>query len=329
MLFMNTTSKQEINYTLYKIFLIFIFFIITTNLLANNHVKKLYGGSSDWDKGFCKGFCEDERHDFHIASSVQKKQRIVNGKKKNTPTWIEFNGTNVKDTPCAIFTSYNERIVPLKMKKKDKEKNRKDFRDGSTIIHANYNINSCVPCPAKHPDTNKTGFCSISSVSLDVFFTPGIKEGFIEEVIDLDQVIVGRASTGDKSIDRSESLRNIYMEMIKFPESHKSNIAFIRIRDYISGDKIFLYQREKFKTSAKQSLVSTTKIKLLEDKNIEKYLNELIRKFQTNFYEAFKPKGKNFENIDILFDLIPTNSDVDILSSKFKNIKKYYVQTRD
>ena len=60
-------------------------------------------------------------------------------------------------------------------------------------------------------------------------------------------MIVGRASTGDKSIDRSESLRNIYMEIIKFPESHKSNIAFLRIRDYFSGDKIFLYSREKFK----------------------------------------------------------------------------------
>ena len=312
-----------------RILLIFFFLLFSTNSNAQK-IYKIYGDPPNKKTTeYCTGFCTNETQNVHIAESVQKKKRVVNGKKKNTPTWIEFRGTNAGDTACTTFISWNERIVPLKMKRSEKDKYIKDFKEGKTMLHSHYEINTCRPCPPKTADKrNKSGFCPLPAFTLDVFFKQAIDYGFGEPLFPLNVVEIGRENTGDVNINLKDSLKNIYMELLVIPETKKTDVLFLRVIEK-GGLRSWLYSRQNFKTASKQQLIKETQSQYVDDERLADYLDELIFKMQNNFSKVFDLKGKNFNNIDLLYDIIPKDDEIDLFSLSFEKIKNFHIQTRN
>ena len=226
-----------------RVFIFFFFLLFSTNLKAEK-IYKIYGEQETGKVSEkCNGFCEGEKLSLTIAGSVQKTKRIINGKKKNAPKWVEYRGINVPKTACVPFLSWNERAIPLKVKKSEMDKYMKDFREGTDMYLSHYEINTCIPCPPKVATSrNKSGFCPIPMFSLDVVMKQAFDYGFMEPE-DLSQIELGRDMTGDININLKDALKNIVYERLYLSESLKSSIVFVRFIPKELGMPIYVYSR--------------------------------------------------------------------------------------
>lgn len=313
-----------------RVFIFFFFLLFSTNLSAEK-VYKIYGEPETGKvTEKCNGFCEGEKLNMHIASAVQKTKRIINGKKKTAPKWVEYRGINVANTACIPFLSWNERAVPLKVKKSEQEKYMKDFREGTNMYNAYYEINSCIPCPpgASKAKRNKSGFCPIPMYSLEVIMKQAYDYGFVEPE-DLSQVKLGRDITGDLDINLKDALDSIVYERLYLSESLKSSIVFIRMIDKASNQRVYYYTILKYKTAAKQQPIKQDEIQFLDDENLANNLDNLINSIQKNFSEVFNMKGSKFENFNLMYDLIPSNEDIELLKDNFPKAAAYHIQNRN
>lgn len=312
-----------------RIFLIFFFILISTSLKAEK-VYKIYG-EQETGKATekCNGFCVGEKLNLTIASAVQKTKRIINGKKKTTPKWVEYRGINVPKTACIPFLSWNERAVPLKVKKSEEEKYMKDFKEGTDMYNAYYEINTCMPCPpgGSKSKRNKSGFCPIPMFTLSVIMKQAYDYGFLEPK-DLSSIKIGRVITGDLDINLKNSLNSIVYEELYLSESLKSSLYFIRFLNNPSGERFYFYSRVTYKTPAKQQPIKQDEMQMLLDENLAKDLDGLILDIQKNYSEVFNIKGKNFDNFSLMYDLIPSLDEMKNLKKKFPKAAAYHIQNR-
>ena len=139
---------------------------------------------------------------------------------------------------------------------------------------------------------------------------------------------IGRENTGDVNINLKDSLKNIYMELLVIPETKKTDVLFLRVIEK-GGLRSWLYSRQNFKTASKQQLIKETQSQYVDDERLADYLDELIFKMQNNFSKVFDLKGKNFNNIDLLYDIIPKDDEIDLFSLSFEKIKNFHIQTRN
>ena len=313
-----------------RILLIFFFLLISTSLKAEK-VYKIYGEQETGKvTEKCNGFCEGEKLNLTIASAVQKTKRIINGKKKTAPKWVEYRGINVPKTACIPFLSWNERAVPLKVKKSEEEKYMKDFKEGTNMYNAYYEINSCIPCPpgGSKSKRNKSGFCPIPMYSLEVVMKQAYDYGFLEPE-DLSQVTIGRDITGDLDINLKNALNSIVYERLYLSESLKSSIVFIRMIDKASSQRVYFYTTLKYKTASKQQPIKQDEMQFLDDEDLASNLDDLINNIQKNFSEVFNMKGSKFENFSLMYDLIPSDEDIELLKNNFPKAAAYHIQTRN
>ena len=313
-----------------KILLIFFFVLISTSLKAEK-VYKIYGEQETGKiTEKCNGFCEGEKLNLTIASSVQKTKRIIKGKKKTAPKWVEYRGINVPKTACIPFLSWNERIVPMEGEKIESGKMMSDYRDGTSMYNAHYEINSCIPCPpgGSKSKKNKSGFCSIPMLSLNVIMKQAYDYGFFEP-IDLSDIKLGRDLTGDLDINLKNALNNIVIERLFISESLKTSLVFLRFIDKATNQRIYLYTTTKYKTAAKQQPIKEDQMQFLDDENLSVFLDEIIDNIQTNFSEVFNMKGSQFENFSLMYDLIPSIEDIKLLKNNFPKAAAYHIQTRN
>ena len=318
--------------------LIFFFFLLFFTNLNAEKVYKIYGEPQTGKvTEKCNGFCEGEKLNLTIASSVQKTKRIINGKKKTAPKWVEYRGISVPKTACIPFLSWNERAVPIdvpiiKDKKKRDEKLQsymEDFNEGTDMYNAYYEINTCMPCPpGSKSKRNKSGFCPIPMYSLEVVMKQAYDYGFIEPE-DLSQIKLGRDITGDLDINLKDALNNIVFERLYLSESLKSSIVFIRMIDKASTQRVYYYTTLKYKTAAKQQAIKQDQIQILEDEDLAINLDDLINNIQKNFSEVFNMKGSKFENFSLMYDLIPTSDDIELLKNSFPKVASYHIQNRN
>ena len=320
-----------------RVFIFFFFLLFSTNLKAEK-VYKIYGEQETGKVSEkCNGFCEGEKLNLTIASAVQKTKRIINGKKKTAPKWVEYRGINVPKTACIPFLSWNERAIPIdvpviKDKKKRAEKLEsymKDFNQGTDMYNAYYEINSCMPCPPGYKTKrNKSGFCPIPMYSLEVVMKQAYDYGFIE-FEDLSQVKLGRDITGDLDINLKDALKNIVYERLYLSEGLKSNIVFIRMIDKASNQRVYYYTTLKYKTASKQQPIKQEEVQFLDDEDLASNLDDMINNIQKNFSEVFNMKGSKFENFSLMYDLIPSNEDIELLKNNFPKAAAYHIQTRN
>ena len=312
-----------------RIILIIIFTFISSNVLADK-VYKTYGERQKGPfKEKCNGFCEDTELNTHIASAVQKTVRIINGKKKKAPKWVEYRGATAVNTACIPFLSWNERAVPIKVKKSEYEKYMKAFREGTDMYNAYYEINSCIPCPPNvKSKSNKSGFCPIPMFTLTVVMKQAYEYGFVEPM-DLSQINIGREITGDTGINFKNSLAGIVFEQLTLSETFKSNLILTRYFDKPSGRRYYIYNVVTYKTAAKQQAIKATEQQFLEDQDLEIYLDTFIDNFQKNFSEVFNIKGKNFKKYDQLYQLIPSEKNIGVIKNSFPKAAKFYIQNRN
>ena len=312
-----------------RIILLFFLLLFSTNLKAEK-IYKIYGEQEVGKaKEKCTGFCEGEKLNLTIASAVQKTKRIINGKKKTAPKWVEYRGINVPKTACVPFLSWNERAVPIKVKKSKQKEYMDDFRQGTDMYNAHYEINTCMPCPPKvKSSNNKSGFCAVPMYSLDVVMKPAFDYGFLPPE-DLSTTKIGRDITGDLAINLKKALNSIVYERLYLSESLKSNIIFQRVIDKASGQRVFVYTTLGYKTAAKQQVIKQDRVQTLNDENLAKNLDELIHNIQKNFSEVFNMKGSNFENFSLLYNLIPSNNDIELLKQNFPKAATFHIQTRN
>ena len=308
---------------------IFFFILISTSLKAET-VYKIYGEQETGKTTEkCNGFCEGEKLNLTIASAVQKTKRIINGKKKTAPKWVEYRGINVPKTSCIPFLSWNERAVPIKVKKSKQDQYMKDFREGTDMYNAYYEINSCIPCPpgGSKSKRNKSGFCPIPMYSLEVVMKQAYDYGFLEPE-DLSQVTIGRDITGDLDINLKNALNSIVYERLYLSESLKSSIVFIRMIDKASNQRVYYYTILRYKTAAKQQSIKQDEIQFLDDEDLASNLDDLINNIQKNFSEVFNMKSSKFENFSLMYDLIPSNEDIELLKNNFPKAAAYHIQNR-
>lgn len=320
-----------------RVLIFFFFLLFSTNLKAEK-VYKIYGEQETGKVSEkCNGFCEGEKLNLTIASAVQKTKRIINGKKKTAPKWVEYRGINVPKTACIPFLSWNERAVPIdvpiiKDKKKRDEKLKsymKDFNQGTDMYNAYYEINSCIPCPpGVKSKRNKSGFCPIPMYSLEVVMKQAYDYGFLEPE-DLSQVKLGRDITGDLDINLKDALKNIVYERLYLSESLKSSIVFVRMIDKASNQRVYFYTTLKYKTASKQQPIKQEEMQFLDDEDLASNLDDLINNIQKNFSEVFNMKGSKFEKFSLMYDLIPSNDDIDLLKNNFPKAAAYHIQTRN
>ena len=320
-----------------RVFIFFFFLLFSTNLKAEK-VYKIYGEQETGKVSEkCNGFCEGEKLSLTIAGSVQKTKRIINGKKKTAPKWVEYRGINVPKTACIPFLSWNERAMPIdvpiiKDKKKRDEKLEsymKDFNQGTDMYHAYYEINSCIPCPpGVKSKRNKSGFCPIPMFSLDVVMKQAYDYGFVEPE-DLSQIELGRDMTGDININLKDALKNIVYERLYLSESLKSSIVFVRYIPKELGMPIYVYSRYNYKTAAKEQIIKQDKPDMVTDARLMDFLDNIINNIQKNFYDVSNIKSSKFENFSLMYDLIPSNEDIELLKNKFPKVAAYHIQTRN
>ena len=308
---------------------VLLFTFISSEVLAEK-VYKIYGErETDTIKEKCLGFCEGEKLKLTIAASVQKTKRIINGKRKNAPKWVTYNGIHVPKTACIPFLSWHERIIPIKWKKSEQEKYMMDFKEGTDMYNAHYEINTCMPCPPKvKSKRNKSGFCAVPMFYLDIVFKQAFDFGFLEPT-DLSVYKIGREITGDIGINLKNALSGIVYEQLTLAESLKSDIAFLRFIEKTSNERFYAYFRITYKTTAKQQAIKMTDRQLLMDEDLAIYLDDFIYNFQKSYSEVFNMKGKDFENFSKLYDLIPTNEDINLLKKNFPKAVKFHIQTRN
>ncbi len=313
-----------------RVFIFFFFLLFSTSLKAEK-VYKIYGEQETGKvTEKCNGFCEGEKLNLTIASAVQKTKRIINGKKKTAPKWVEYRGINVSKTACIPFLSWNERAVPLKVKKSEEEKYMKDFKEGTNMYNAYYEINTCIPCPpgGSKSKRNKSGFCPIPMYSLEVVMKQAYDYGFLEPE-DLSQVTIGRDITGDLDINLKNALNSIVYERLYLSESLKSSIVFIRMIDKASSQRVYFYTTLKYKTASKQQPIKQDEMQFLDDEDLASNLDDLINNIQKNFSEVFNMKGSKFKNFSLMYDLIPSNEDIELLKNNFPKAAAYHIQTRN
>ena len=107
----------------------------------------------------CVGYCKGEIYDYNKHEGPYTAYRFKKGKLKKAPIWNIYRGLTVNKTVCTPFLSWVSRSIPIKVKKKDREKYLKDFREGTDIYQSHYEINSCMPCPPNlATKNNKSGF---------------------------------------------------------------------------------------------------------------------------------------------------------------------------
>ncbi len=308
--------------------LIFIFFFT-----GITHADKITKG--------CTGYCEDEEYIFKKTYFIDENKNLSNEK---VTTLTSARGMYIKDTSCIIFFSTIDRSVPninlIKNKKKKKEilkKTMDEYKKGSTIFRANYEINSCMPCP---PDTadknNKSGFCSIPMFSVDVWYKDAFVLGFVpKEWGNYDNDLkLGREDSGDLQTDLNEANKNILLETIKISSSIKENFyiyRFIPLENNEFNRIAYYYYKTKYKTPFKLQEIKRSKAKYVTDVETYKWLNNFIYFIQNSFSEVFTDDEESpyFKDRESLYELIPNKEIINALNKEFKGIKKFHIQTRN
>ena len=227
----------------------------------------------------CDGYCEGENLKFEARQYPSKFENAF-GKKSKKPLWTIARAVRKPNSTCMIFDSFIERAVPIKVKKKDKEKYMKDFRSGNDIISANYSINSCRPCPAgvKASKHDKTGYCTIEMIKLDVMYKNGFdKKYFPPDMIDMSVVSFERDETFDILTDLPNANNQVVMEIFNFSLSLKKDVEIVRIKEKGTGNFYYFYSFFTYKTASKQQIKKVSERQFIQDQNLIDFLNDYMK----------------------------------------------------
>ena len=248
-----------------------------------------------------------------------------------------------KDTKCNLFTYNNLRSDPISSQK------------DNILIYTIYSINSCRPCPPgfKKNEKNKSGICSVPIYSYYIiyenFINYNINPSYVKyitmtqnaaEKADM-EFNVGRNETSDINTDIINSTGQIHSEIFILPLSLRRSGIFMR--QYIDNEKFWLFITQKFKTTANAQIKSMSDIYSLTERSttgyyfsydVPNYIEKFIKNIQKNFSNFFKSE-KNYENIDLLYSLIPNENnliefinDIEKVQKLGSNFKLNF-QTRD
>ena len=86
----------------------------------------------------------------------------------------------------------------------------KEYKEGSKIFRALYEISSCMPSPPNFATkNNKSGFCSIPMFALTVIYKDAFDLGFeSKEGFDFNEMKIGRKETGDNLTNLEKARKN-------------------------------------------------------------------------------------------------------------------------
>ena len=278
----------------------------------------------------CDGFCEGENLKIETHAYPQPSYRIINGKKKKSPMWVITRAARKENSLCIPFDSYINRVVPRKLKKKDFEKHMEDYRQGTDIFETTYSINSCRPCPAGMKSPNKTGYCTITMIFLQVMYKTGWDKGYYDpNTIDFTGLGLGRDYSPDVLVNLSEAIDKIALEYLNFPVSMKKDLSILRFKDKATDEIYYAYSYLTYKTSAKVQVRKETQMQMLQDQNLINYLDDYIENMQSTYTAVFDPRNNDYKNISKLYELIPSDEELDLFKSSFKDVATFHIQNRN
>ena len=278
----------------------------------------------------CDGFCEGENLKIEMAAYPQPSYRIINGKRKKSPMWVQVRAVRKPQSLCIPFDSYISRAIPLKLKKKDFDKYMDDFRKGSEIFEASYNINACRPCPPGIKSKTKTGYCTVPMIILSTRHKTGWDKGYFDpNEFDLSLIGFGRDYSSDKLVNLSEAINTIAIEILSFPISYKEEIGFMRLKDKETNQLVYLYSYTTYKTAAREQVTKQTELQMILEQNLTNYLSSYIENIQSVFTSVFDKRSEDFKNISKLYELIPTDDDLSFFKNNFEKVSTFHTQNRN
>jgi len=293
----------------------------------------------------CDSYCENEEYTVEKALlGIPDKIKIGNKKFKilQYPSLLR-----VKKSPCIPFGHYSSSI------------DHKPY-------DSNYSINSCMPCPPsiKISNKNNIGFCSIPSISLKIIYKESLNlklwpkelikffnewklgrdmKGEHYELQNNSEIIIKNKELSPSAIGFSKTLdnnrKNIIAEILTFSTSLKESVFVMRVISPIEENTPMMYfGKIKFKTPQKEThqITKISDVIYFEmegfmDVEFYQFVNDYIYKFQENFHKAF-----NLQNIEntrkdpsILYDLILTEKEIDLMNTYMEDIKQFNIQTRN
>ena len=299
-----------------RIIFLFFIFLITNIALAKD------------EKVVCKGFCENQKYYLGGGSSLEYVNYVKKGKKIRRKTQIYNFYVGVKNSDCAPFMQH-----------------ALADRNSNDKLYIQYTANMCVPCPKMDNSFGlkfqQGDYCNIPLYSTRKYYSKAFKDGlFPKDIfgIDLKHVVPKKDTNVKTSKANGLMFRQYY-----FASSNNESIIFMEYFNKVLNKYFYTFEVVQYKSFLRQSRISVTKAKVLEDKKFINFLNDFQRiekiweKELGKILKNAKNKKENepikHETVkllyDMLYDMLPNEREKELLYLNFPNIADYHIQTRD
>ena len=267
----------------------------------------------------CTGFCKGET--YTIAPPQVMKDKWVIGKRKYK-IWAVNNGFGIKDSRCLPYFQTNTYG----------RKNKKILSDIDNLYTSRFEMNACGPCGLLFE--NQKGFCPIPLYSLDVIYQNAVNNDFPpKEYRDNawwwhnEKTCVGR-NYKSESPQIKKYMQDILLEKTTLTINPKKQISLFKFKQ--EETEVIFYTVETYKTPFKEQMIKNTDLEQLTDDDAINIINNFIIKIQQNMAEIYgEGKKENFLNTKLFYDSIPTDTEIDILTQSFPELKEFHFQLRN